>query len=159
MASRLSNRVINLARERWTLRASERDKLDRRRSTKLTVPPSSDSRPLQFIRGDRQALSTERYSRAGELATADACRSSDGDSLEASKIQFATPAQRNSTVFVASGLTVWIGHYLRWVPSDSPTIRYDTRCYFNVRSKADMRHDTTIKCHLHVSKRVSKCNL
>jgi len=26
-----------------------RDKLDRRRSTKLTIPPSSDARPLQFI--------------------------------------------------------------------------------------------------------------
>jgi len=27
---------------------SEHDKLDRRRSTKLIIPPSSDSRPLQF---------------------------------------------------------------------------------------------------------------
>jgi len=40
-------RAINLARQRW--RRSERDKLDRRRSTKLTIPPSSDARPLQFI--------------------------------------------------------------------------------------------------------------
>jgi len=43
-AYRSSKRVINLARERW--RCSERDKLDRRRSTKFTIPPSSDVRPL-----------------------------------------------------------------------------------------------------------------
>ena len=43
-AYRSSKRVINLARERW--RCSQRDKLDRRRSTKLTIPPSSDVRPL-----------------------------------------------------------------------------------------------------------------
>jgi len=36
---------------------TERDKLDRRRSTKLTVPPSSDARPLVY-HGDRQARST-----------------------------------------------------------------------------------------------------
>jgi len=40
---------------------------------KLTIPPSSDARPLQFITGDRQALSTARYGRAGQLATADTC--------------------------------------------------------------------------------------
>ena len=39
--------AINVARERW--RRSERDKLGRRRSTKLTIPPSSDARPLHFI--------------------------------------------------------------------------------------------------------------
>jgi len=50
--------------------------MDRRRSTKLTIPPSSDSRPLQFITCDRQALSTARYSRAGQLATADTCKTS-----------------------------------------------------------------------------------
>ena len=48
--------------------SSERDKLDRRRSTKLIIPPSSDSRPLQFITGDRQALSAARYSRAGRIS-------------------------------------------------------------------------------------------
>jgi len=37
-------RAINLARERW--RRSERDKLDRRLSTELAIPPSSDARPL-----------------------------------------------------------------------------------------------------------------
>jgi len=42
-AYRSSKRVINLARERWTL------KLGRRRSTKSIIPPSSDARPLQFI--------------------------------------------------------------------------------------------------------------
>ena len=41
---------------------SERNKQDRRRSTKLTVPPNFDARPLQFITGDRQALSTARVS-------------------------------------------------------------------------------------------------
>ena len=46
-AYRSSKRVINLARDR--LRRSDRDKLDSRRSTKLTVPTSSDARPLQFI--------------------------------------------------------------------------------------------------------------
>ena len=40
--SRLSKGVINSARERWTLLS----KLDRRRSTKLIIPPSSDARPL-----------------------------------------------------------------------------------------------------------------
>jgi len=37
---------------------SERDKLDRRRSTKLTILPSSDSRPLQFIACDRHSSSS-----------------------------------------------------------------------------------------------------
>jgi len=36
--------AINLARERW--RRSERDKLDRRLSTELAIPPSSEARPL-----------------------------------------------------------------------------------------------------------------
>ena len=63
-------RAIILATERWR---SERDKFHRRRSTKLITPPSSDSRPLQSITCDRQALSTARYSRAGQLATADTC--------------------------------------------------------------------------------------
>jgi len=49
----------------------KRDKLDRRRPTKLTMPPSSDARPLQFITGDRKALSTARFRCAGQLATAD----------------------------------------------------------------------------------------
>jgi len=52
-------RVINLARERWTLRA-ERDKLGRRRSTELIIPSSSDARRLVY-RADRQALSTARF--------------------------------------------------------------------------------------------------
>ena len=34
-------RVTDSALERWTL--SERDKLDRRRSAQLTIPPSSDA--------------------------------------------------------------------------------------------------------------------
>ena len=46
LAYRSSRCVIDLAREGWTLIC---DKLDRHRSTKSTVPPSSDSRPLQFI--------------------------------------------------------------------------------------------------------------
>ena len=36
---------------------SERHKLDRRRSAELTIPPSSDARPLAY-HTDRQALST-----------------------------------------------------------------------------------------------------
>jgi len=47
-------------------------KLDRRRSAKLTIPPSFDSRPLVY-HNDRQALSTARFRRAGVLATADSC--------------------------------------------------------------------------------------
>jgi len=39
-----SKRVVDLARERW--RRLGRDKLGRRRSTKLIIPPSSDARPL-----------------------------------------------------------------------------------------------------------------
>jgi len=58
-------------------RRSERDKLDRRRSTKLTVPPSSDARPLVY-HSDRQALSTARFRRAGRLATADRLVNSQG---------------------------------------------------------------------------------
>ena len=46
---------------------SERDELDRRRPTELTIPPSSDARPLVYRR-DRQALSTARCCRAGQLA-------------------------------------------------------------------------------------------
>ena len=59
--------VIKLARQRGR---SECDKLDHRRSAKLTVPPSSDARPLIY-RSDRQALSTTRFLPAGLLATAD----------------------------------------------------------------------------------------
>ena len=49
---------------------SERDKLDRRRSTELTIPPSCYGRPLVYD-SDRQAVSTARFRRAGLLATAD----------------------------------------------------------------------------------------
>ena len=65
-------------------------KLNRRRSTKLTVRPSSDARPLQFKLCARQALSTARYSRAGQLATADTCRPSRrrGEPIRAGKIWF-----------------------------------------------------------------------
>jgi len=65
---RSSKRVIDLARERWTLIA--RYKLDRRRSTKLTIPPSSDARPLGY-HSNHQALSAAQFPRAGQLATAD----------------------------------------------------------------------------------------
>jgi len=40
---RSSKRAIDFSRQGGR---SERDKLDRRRSTKLTIPPSSDARPL-----------------------------------------------------------------------------------------------------------------
>jgi len=52
---RSSKCVINLAQS---------DKLDCRRSTKLTIPPSSDARPLVY-HSDHQALSTARFRRAG----------------------------------------------------------------------------------------------
>ena len=55
---------------RWKLRAY--DKLDRRRSAKLTVPQSSDARPLVY-HSDRQALSTALFRRAGLLASAGSC--------------------------------------------------------------------------------------
>jgi len=51
---RSSKSVIVLARHGGR---SERDKLDRRRSTKLTMPPSSDARPLVY-HNNHQALST-----------------------------------------------------------------------------------------------------
>ena len=54
------------------LRRSERDKLDRRRSTKLTLPPSSDARPLVY-HSNHQAVSTAQFHRAGQLATVDTC--------------------------------------------------------------------------------------
>ena len=47
--------------------------MDRRRCSKLTIPPSSDSRPLVF-HSDRQALPIARLSRQGLLATADNCQ-------------------------------------------------------------------------------------
>jgi len=47
---------------------SERDKPDRRRSAKLTVPSSSDARPLVY---HSSVYST--VPRAGQLATADTC--------------------------------------------------------------------------------------
>ena len=70
-AYRSSKRVIDLARERRT--RSESDKLGRRRSKKLTVPPSSDARPLVYY-SNHQALSTAQFRRACQLVTADSCR-------------------------------------------------------------------------------------
>ena len=51
---------------------SQCDKLDCRRSAKLTIPPSCDARPLVY-HTDHQALSTTLFRRAGPLATADTC--------------------------------------------------------------------------------------
>ena len=65
-AYRSSKRVISLARQRW--RRSERDKLDRRRSTKLIIPQNSDARPLWF-----NAEIVKLCLHAGQLATADSC--------------------------------------------------------------------------------------
>ena len=56
--------------ERSRVRLPEREKLDRRRSTKLTVPPSFDA---LVYHNDRQALSTARFRRSGQLVTADIC--------------------------------------------------------------------------------------
>jgi len=57
--------AINLARQG---RRSESDKLDRRRSDRLTIPPRSDARQLVYHR-DLQALFAARFPRAGLLAT------------------------------------------------------------------------------------------
>ena len=48
------------------------NQLDGRRSTRLTIPPSSDARPLVYD-SNHQALSTARFRCAGLLATADTC--------------------------------------------------------------------------------------
>jgi len=56
-----------LSWQRW-----DRNKLDRRRSTKLTIPSSSDARPL-VNHSNHQAVSTAQFRRAGQLATADTC--------------------------------------------------------------------------------------
>jgi len=53
-------------------RRSERDILDRRRSTKLTIPPSFDACPLVY-HSNHQAVSTAQFRCAGQLATADTC--------------------------------------------------------------------------------------
>ena len=50
--------------------------IDRRQSAELTMPPSSDSRPLVY-HSDRPALSTARFRRAGQLATAGASNHAD----------------------------------------------------------------------------------
>ena len=52
---------------------SECDKLDCRRSTTLTVSPSSDSRLLLVYHSDRQALSTAWFRCVSQLATAVTC--------------------------------------------------------------------------------------
>ena len=49
---------------------SERDKLNRRQSAKLTVPPSSSAPPLVY-HSNHQALSTAQFRCAGQLATSD----------------------------------------------------------------------------------------
>ena len=49
---------------------SERDKLNRRQSAKLTVPPSSNAPPLVY-HSNHQALSTAQFCCAGQLATSD----------------------------------------------------------------------------------------
>ena len=46
-------------------------KLNRRRSAKLTVPPSSDARPVVY-HSNHQAPSTARFRRVVQLATGDA---------------------------------------------------------------------------------------
>jgi len=66
---RSSKRVIVLARQDGR---PERDKLDRRQSTKLTIPPSSDARLLAY-HSNHKALSTAHFRRAGQLVTADTC--------------------------------------------------------------------------------------
>ena len=55
---------------RCSVERAGRIELDRRRSTKLTTPPSSDARRLVY-HSDRQALSTARFRRACQSATAE----------------------------------------------------------------------------------------
>ena len=68
---------INLARE--VVAQSMINWVVVRRSTKSIIPPSSDARPLVYCR-DRQALSTARFCRTGQLAATDTlfrtCRTS-----------------------------------------------------------------------------------
>ena len=46
---------------------------------------------------------------------------------------------RNPLAAVCGTLTLDnVSESASWRPQDTGTIRYDTRCYFNVRSKADM---------------------
>jgi len=65
--SRSSKRVVHLARQGGR---AERDNLDRRRSTELTVPPSPDARPLVY-HSNHAVSRAARFRRAGLLATAD----------------------------------------------------------------------------------------
>ena len=51
---------------------SQRDKLYRSRSTKLTIPPSFETTAVVYY-SDHHALSTARFRHAGQLATTDTC--------------------------------------------------------------------------------------
>jgi len=55
---------------------SQRDKLGRCRSTKSIIPPELRRSTTIFYHTDHQALSTARFCRTGQLATADTCRTS-----------------------------------------------------------------------------------
>jgi len=66
----------------------------RRRSAKLTIPPSSDARPCTVVyRTDRQAPSAARFCRAGQLATAGTCFSCDS-TIYATSIAQLSPRDR-----------------------------------------------------------------
>ena len=67
MAYRSSKCVINLAEKGGH---SQRDKLDRRRSTNT---PKHRCSTAVVYHSDRQALSTARCRRTGQLATANTC--------------------------------------------------------------------------------------
>ena len=56
--------VIDLSGQggRW-----DRDKLDRRRSIKLTLPPSSDSPSLEFITDDHQAVNRLQHDAVAQV--------------------------------------------------------------------------------------------
>jgi len=72
-AYRSPKRVIDLAQEGGR---SEREKLDRRRQTKLIIPRSSRrTTTVVYLvyRTYHQALSTERFCPVGQFATADTC--------------------------------------------------------------------------------------
>ena len=62
IAYRSSRRVINSARERWKLKARQ-PKLGHRRSTKLTIPPSSDARLCSLSHRSSNSVNSTIFSR------------------------------------------------------------------------------------------------
>jgi len=64
--------IVEICHQLSSTKVDAQTKLDGRRSTKLTIPPSYDARPL-VCRSERRTVSTARFRRTGLLATADTC--------------------------------------------------------------------------------------